>query len=455
MSKNISTKGQNNQRRNANYANFARPAQSEDMASGGADTAISAENAYQLVQIERLPRLLGSIVDMGNSRQEKDLLLLAGLTSLSVCFPKVSGIYNGKRYYPNLYFMAVGPAASGKGKMNLCRNVLMPIHKKLEEESKALGQRKMLLIPANCSATAFQEILSQNQNGCIIFETEGDTLADIFEQDYGNYSSSFRCAFEHEMISYARRENKEYVEIDNPKLSVLLSGTPNQVTKLIKDPENGLFSRFAFYRMEATDGFRLENDSYGKESKDEKCARIGNDVLKVYEAMLRVGRVTFTMSTRQWKRFERDFKTLEEEYYKLYDKSQIRPSIYRLGVIRFRLSMILTVLKALENKALTRELYCDPDSFETARSISSLLAEHMTQVYRLLPSPGVLKGRFRTESEKQLYASLLNHFTRKEFNEKAIALGLNPRSAERYLTAWKKDGFIICTRHGQYVKPQK
>ena len=91
----------------------------------------------------------------------------------------------------------------------------MSIHKKLEEESKALGQRKMLLIPANCSATAFQEILSQNQNGCIIFETEGDTLADIFEQDYGNYSSSFRCAFEHEMISYARRENKEYVENKN------------------------------------------------------------------------------------------------------------------------------------------------------------------------------------------------------------------------------------------------
>ena len=335
---------------NANTAKIAESARQGQEVF--ADTAGTAEVAETQVSMDLLPNLLGRIVCMGKTQQEKELLLLAGITSLSVCFPEVSGIYGDKRYSPNLFFMAVGPAASGKGKMNLCRSILLPIHEKIQETSNDVEGWKMLIIPANSSATAFQEILSCNPNGGIIFETEGDTLADIFEQDYGNYSSCFRGAFEHEMISYARRGEKEHVEIKRPKLSVLLSGTPNQVTKLIKDPENGLFSRFAFYRLEATDEFHVENNSGESQSKEERCIEIGRELLQIYDDMLAYGPVNFKMTETQWGLFNRDFQSLTEEYFKLYDKAHIRASIWRLGVIRFRISMILTVLRAIENSSL-------------------------------------------------------------------------------------------------------
>jgi len=83
----------------------------------------------------------------------------------------------------------------------------------------------------------------------LIFETEGDTLAKAFKSDYGDFSDGFRNAFQHEPISYYRRTDKEYVEIDRPCLSALLSGTPKQITTLIPNAENGLFSRFMFYVM--------------------------------------------------------------------------------------------------------------------------------------------------------------------------------------------------------------
>ena len=82
-----------------------------------------------------------------------------------------------------------------------------------------------------------------------MMETEGDTLTNTLASDHGNYSDGLRKSFHNEPVSFLRRTNYEYVEVVNPKLSVLLSGTPGQVKKLIPDAENGLFSRFMYYHL--------------------------------------------------------------------------------------------------------------------------------------------------------------------------------------------------------------
>ncbi|GHV65986.1 hypothetical protein FACS1894199_08280 [Bacteroidia bacterium] len=107
----------------------------------------------------------------------------------------------------------------------------------------------MLIIPANTSATGLFQILNDNNGIGLIFETEGDTLAQSFKSEHGNYSDGLRKSWHHEPISYNRRKNREYVELKQPKVSALLSGTPQQVAALIPNPENGLFSRFMFYYM--------------------------------------------------------------------------------------------------------------------------------------------------------------------------------------------------------------
>ena len=55
----------------------------------------------------------------------------------------------------------------------------------------------MLIIPANNSSTGLFLNLNDNQGVGLLFETEGDTLAQTFKSEHGNYSDGFRKAFHH------------------------------------------------------------------------------------------------------------------------------------------------------------------------------------------------------------------------------------------------------------------
>ena len=150
----------------------------------------------------------------------------------------------------------------GKGALTLCRELVAPINRHLHELSKRLEQEykeamnayikgkkdsgrsmpadppmRMLVIPANSSASSFLKILGDNDGIGLLFESEGDTLSQTLKSDYGNYSDVLRKAFHHELVSLSRRKDREYCEVANPRVSVALAGTPEQVRRLI--PEIG------------------------------------------------------------------------------------------------------------------------------------------------------------------------------------------------------------------------
>lgn len=143
---------------------------------------------------------------------------------------------------------------------------------------------KTLLIPANSSATSVYQVLNDNGGIGLMFETEGDTLANTFKSDYGNFSDGFRKAFHHEMISYTRRKDREFVELAKPRLSALLPGTPRQILSLIPDAENGLFSRFIFYYMNV----RLEWLNVfadNEETLDQHFEQLGKQFFDLYNIL--------------------------------------------------------------------------------------------------------------------------------------------------------------------------
>jgi len=81
----------------------------------------------------------------------------------------------------------------------------------------------MLYIPANNSKSGIYQLLEENDDKGIMFESEGDTLADAIKQDYGSFSDTLRKAFHHENLDLFRRGNEELIEINKPELSVVLS----------------------------------------------------------------------------------------------------------------------------------------------------------------------------------------------------------------------------------------
>lgn len=160
--------------------------------------------------------------------------------------------------------------------------------------------------------TSFEQTMADNGN-LLIFETEGDTVVNTFNSDFANYSDSFRKAFAYESFGYLRRsDDGEEREIENPRLSTVLSGTPEQVKSLIRDAENGLLSRFMFFCINATpqwlDGF----DAYGSDTPLEETFDAFGEEFSAFDKRLEgIQKINFKLSLPQREKFN-DFFSAEK-----------------------------------------------------------------------------------------------------------------------------------------------
>lgn len=148
----------------------------------------------------------------------------------------------------------------------------------------------------------------------------------------------------HENISFARRKDRERVFIKEPKLSVLLTGTPNQILNLITDAENGLFSRFAFYCLQ-TELVWFSPFAYKDEvTQDDFFLELGAGVKDLYD-ILKAGKdLRFSLTEEQEQDFDSRFSDSQMALYNQYGDA-IVASIRRLGLITFRIAIIMSALR--------------------------------------------------------------------------------------------------------------
>jgi len=429
---------------------------------------------------EQLPDILKRVVADSVSDVDADLLILGSLTVFSACLPNVYGLYDRREVFSNLFLYVTARASAGKGRLSLCRHLVAPIHRELREQYRksmekykqdqlqyVLNKKKgeatepqeppflTLFIPANSTATVVYQTLSQNDGVGLLFETEGDTLANAFNSDLGNYSDGFRKAFHHETISYLRKKDREYVEITKPKFSAILSGTPQQVFNLIPSAENGLFSRFIFYVMPTEivwhDMFSADSDT----TADDLFKEIGRDFCQFHK-MLSAQYIRFTLTTDQQRQFNVFFTQTQEEYAALFG-DDIIASVRRLGLILFRFAMILTVLRQMDDGAFPLPsgneeghrpesiLVCADADFATALAMVKVLLQHSAAVFQTLPRHDFYKprGHRNTNDRRQaFFAALPDVFDRAAYLKAAASLSVSEKTAERYISDLCKAGLL-------------
>lgn len=428
---------------------------------------------------QNLPDFLRKIIDIADSPEDGDILLLGTLTVLSACLPQLEGIYNKRPVSSNLFLFVTARASSGKGRLTLCRYLIEPIHERLREineaemmdykqkmqvynASKNKGSMekpeqpplRMLFIPANSSATAVYQVLGENDGQGIMFETEGDTLANTFASDYGNYSDGFRKAFHHETISYVRRKDREYVNLKHPKLSALLTGTPKQVSSLITDAENGLFSRFIFYYLSTKVMWQNVFEQSGDRTLDEHFRALGEEFHDFYTLLADYGKIRFHLTSEQQSRFNEFFERAQVQYVDELGEDIIA-SVRRLGLITYRIAMIMSALRIMEDGCFEDNIVCRDADFETALIISEALLHHTTKVFEELPrlaASGSPTAGQKTIRRQLFLDKLPVYFSRKEFIDISASLGIPLKTAERHISQWCKDGVIERVDHGQYMK---
>lgn len=450
----------------------------------------SEENASQPLPAfsqsirSNLPSIMQRIVEDSSSDVDADILILGSLSVFSACIPNVYGVYDRREVFSNLFLFVTARASAGKGRLSLCRHLAAPIHQALRDKYRkqmkkyeaaqvayAINRKNSLevppkeppfltlFVPANSTATVVYQSLAQNNGVGLLFETEGDTLANAFNSDLGNYSDGFRKAFHHETISYLRKKDHEFVEIVKPKFSAVLSGTPQQILNLIPDAENGLFSRFIFYVMQTElvwhDMFSHSDSS----TADEQFKQIGLDFYAFLKKFPK-NPVQFTLSRAQQKQFNAFFEATQLHYAQQLG-DEIVASVRRLGLILFRVAMILSVLRLIDEvppKKIGERLVCIDADFDTALAMVKTLLQHSVAVFQTLPrkpdKSAALKGRrqLAAASREKFLAALPDTFDRSTYLKTAASLNIIEKTAERYIFDLCKSGQLDHPSHGQYQK---
>lgn len=422
-----------------------------------------------------LPEFLQKVVKVASANEERDILLLGALVCMSACFPKLYGIYDGKRVHSNLYLFITAQASAGKGRLVHCRQIVFPIHKELRDQAAFMKKQydddlaeyntkkgkeegaekpdkppeKMLFIPANNSSTGAYQLLSDSDGRGLIFETEGDTLAHAFKSDYGNYSDGFRKAFHHETISYYRRTDREYVDINNPCLSAVLSGTPRQISSLIPDAENGLLSRFIFYYMNVHCTWKDVFSDNSDQGLDVYFDELGSDFYKLYSILKSGKDIRFHLTKDQEAKFNQYFSEIQDKYLALQGLDYMA-IIRRLGLVAFRCCMILSVLRIMETGHFAEKLICDDRDFNIAMEMVKVLVIHAGKVFSELPAVNKPVGR-KNKKEKFL-DSLPKNFNRQDYLKVAKSLSINDKTAEGYITSFVKANLIHRDMQDHYEK---
>lgn len=424
---------------------------------------------------QNLPSLLNDACKVFTTQREKDIILLGSIVTLSSCIANVYGIYFNDKIFANLYLFVTAQASAGKGSLKHCKRLVYPIHKQLRETSSSLRaeyqmelnqyyqqvkkdpnlqkpiepKEQMLFLPANNSSTGIFQLLDDCNGKGLIFETEGDTLALIFKTDYGNYSDGFRKAFHHENISYYRRTNREYVDIVNPQLSAVLTGTPRQIVNLIPDAEDGLFSRFMYYRFSLTNVWSNVFQKQTATGFEDYFNQLGYRFYNIFKTLCTEKEKEFCLTPNQQQEFNQVFEAWQTEFLNLLGPESVA-NVRRLGLICFRIALIMTVLRIEETGDISNVLYCSDTDFSNSIQISRILLEHAKTVYLQL---NTMSKKLKPETMKDKFYNLLpDEFTRKEAIDIAAKLNIKPRTADKYLYELTPSLLSKDPAYGKYKK---
>lgn len=430
-----------------------------------------------------LPSILRKAVDTMHIPQEKDLVLIGSIVTLSSVLLPFRTIFHGRTIFPNMFLFVPGPAGSGKGRLDFCYRLVRPIHNdkrelwQLQQEEykqeldryRALSKKEkanttspvkppitLLRVPANCSATSFAEAMADNGN-MLMFETEGDTVVNTFKSDYGNYSDNFRKAFAHEEFGYLRRGNdSEEKEVHNPRLSVVLSGTPEQVKSLIPNAENGLLSRFIFYTLSATDEWLDGFSGYDADNPLEKVFDdLGNEVERYYQHLKNIQEVWFSLSFVQQQKFN-DYFAEEKQRMKALNGDLYNASTHRLSWALLRISMILSALRCMDTGKVPEKIECSDADFDTALSIIRTISHHNDYIFNVL-NEGVteevkISETYSSAARSTLLSILPDSFTSKDMQAAAVKISKSVRTVERQIRRAIDNGQVKELGKGSYQK---
>ena len=422
---------------------------------------------------DALPNTLKEACNVFKGR-ERDVFLTAALSVTSGGLHNVYGLYSNEKVYSNLYSFIIAPPASGKGTMKYAKQLGDCYHEflfnqrmeeievykrekrsfdlklkkaKSDKDIEALVEPekpklKMFFIPGDTSSAMIVKHLKDNDGMGCICETEADTLTNALKQDWGGFSDILRKGFQAEVITKSRITNLEYSEIKEPKFSVTITGTPNQLGSLITSVQDGLFSRFLFYsfisnpvwKKTYTSAVSKSNKEVFEHYSAELCDRFKSDVTQ-----------KFIMTEEQGRKLDSIFSEALGHNAALYNE-EVSGVVFRLGLMSFKIAMVLSAIRSDD-----AEIICSDEDFNTAMClVKEVYMNHSINLLnRLNKNPGILNTN---QTTLLTWIKTQDSFKRSEIAEISLPLGIKDRTLTSILMRFIDLNLIKKMSHGVYAK---
>ena len=424
----------------------------------------------QNMDVNNLPELMQSVLSLAHTPAEKDMLLMSALTACSGVLPNLYFKYgiSAKRYYSNLQLFIVGSAACGKGIANLALELVKPIHEKMP-----------LIIPGDATYPAFYQTLAKQHGRGYIHESEGSVITDIWRSSTANYNTALRKAAEHETISRARC--KEASVIENPQLSMVLTGTFSQYHALVPSIENGYFSRLLTLIVDEHQAFNSQY-VHPSENSGDVIKAAAEQLYHLYEKLLFVKPREFCLTPDQRTRLGHHLETAYPTLIRMLGED-FHSVVLRMAVHIERIAMILTALRGISPLTAQRDsaegtlsispeshsgssstsplrsvssesLGCSDADYATAELIGNKLILHMAQAYQLVKGTEKIEApKVKPLDQKAILLSLLpDVFESKTLVAEAQSQGISRATVLRWNDEWQNHGIIQKIKYGVYKK---
>lgn len=351
----------------------------------------------------------------------RDMLLLSCITALSICFPTVRLPYGTSRYSINISMLFGAPSSSNKSVMKYASLLLNALNKYLgdqykeelrewqhqcerwEQEKKMAAKEKrninfdlepgdkpllaIIRIPVNSPKSMWIDLIKGNERyGNLADTTELDSLSDANSKECGNMMDLINKAAMNEPIDKAFRIDGTVVNISFPMLSLMGSGTLNQLHRIIVSYETGLGSRMPVYLGPDLAEFLSQKPSDNAVDFNKYYNNLGEEVLLMWKFFASFNFIV-TFSDEQWDKHTEQWKECFDEV-RMTRREMVSVST-RFGLFHMRIASVLTMLRLWDQVKgdieVNRSVYamgnehniqCNDNDFEMAGMIASTIFEH-------------------------------------------------------------------------------
>ena len=425
---------------------------------------------------DTLPEEIKKLLVVAKDRKERDIILLGILTVSSTMFPALWIIYGNRKYSAHIYTYIVAAAGAGKGgAMNgviLAKKTDRELERiytaeKKEYEKKciewemelksAMKEHRMpdmdmkpeepvhqiiISTPNSSKSQMIINIRNSGEIGIVIVSSEGDVLTETLHCDFGNLAAELRMFFHHEEVRQHFKIDKEQIVIPHPHVAMLLTGTPDQVVSLIRNTENGLFSRFLFYAMSEEPVWKSQSPykNNGGIDIEELYGEVGEKLKANYFNILgKEIKINFT--PEQWDILDGVFET-ELGIVSAEGEKNATAVVKRYGLITMRIAMTLSGYRIMEAGWQVADYTCQDEDFYTALQIVLTCMKHANHVSTMMKKQ---EKRGRVSNFYKLLPILKkmpDTFRYKDFRVEVEKAGLYPNAAKRALKKYVATGLL-------------